>query len=189
MILLTLFLATVSASASRVAQEPSDERLPNVLLIIADDQGWADTDTPNLKRLAERGVRFPNAYASSPICNASRAAILTGCYQQRFGTYWYGGKGIHDDHYRTIAEVLRDDAGLATAYVGKFHLGSNHAPDSRNFPTEPRLRRVLWIRRWAQALPRPRNRRRGGLRSIQARAWPQGSEPSTGADVGWRGAA
>ena len=119
---------------------------PNVLLMIADDLGWADlscaglvddVETPNLDRLAARGVRFTQAYASSPICNASRASLMTGSYQQRQGIYWYGGPGIHDVGYPTIAELLRP-AGYSTGYVGKFHYGGGrvHQPGSRSFPLD-----------------------------------------------------
>ena len=122
-------------------QEPEQ---PNILLIISDDQGYADISaaglasdvyTPNIDRIAEAGIRFTQGYATSPICNASRAGLMTGVYQQRFGTYWYGGQGIHDPAYPTIAEVLKQ-AGYATGYVGKFHYGnlSLHGPEHRNFP-------------------------------------------------------
>ncbi len=117
---------------------------PNILLIISDDQGYADigvagqasdVHTPNIDRIAEAGIRFTQGYATSPICNASRAGLMTGVYQQRFGTYWYGGKGIHDGHFPTIAEVL-NGAGYSTGYVGKFHYGDPllQGPENRNFP-------------------------------------------------------
>lgn len=117
---------------------------PNVVLIVADDQGYADLSctgladdvrTPNLDRLARRGSRFMEAYATSPICNASRAGLITGTYQARQGVFWYGGPGIHQADFPTIAEVL-GKAGYATGYVGKFHYGGgkSHAPSSRNFP-------------------------------------------------------
>ncbi len=122
-----------------------EARVPSILLIIADDQGWADlsctglapdVSTPNLDRLAARGTRFTHAYATSPICNASRAGLMTGSYQQRFGTFWYGGKGMHDARFPTLAELLRA-AGHATGYVGKFHYGGNvHRPGNRSFPLE-----------------------------------------------------
>src|SRR6186713_3250155 len=69
------------------------QRPPNVVLIVADYMGYGDTEpygatdvrTPNLKRLAQEGVRLTDAYASAPICTPSRAALLTGRYQHRFG--------------------------------------------------------------------------------------------------------
>ena len=119
---------------------------PNVLLVIADDLGWADlscagllddVNTPALDRLAARGVRFTQAYASSPICNASRAALMTGSYQQRQGIWWYGGPGIHDEAFPTLAELL-SELDYATGYVGKFHYGGGrtHQPGARSFPLD-----------------------------------------------------
>jgi arylsulfatase B len=123
---------------------PAEITRPNILLIVADDQGYADLGctgladdvrTPNLDRLAQRGSRFMQAYATSSICNASRAGLITGTYQARQGIYWYGGPGIHRAEFPTIAEVL-GKSGYATGYVGKFHYGAekSHAPSSRSFP-------------------------------------------------------
>ena len=76
------------------------KKKPNVVLIIADDQGYADlgflgmksdVQTPRLDQLAKQGVYFPNSYATSPICNPSRVGLLTGRYQQRWNNYYYGG--------------------------------------------------------------------------------------------------
>lgn len=105
---------------------------PNIVMIVVDDLGYADlsctelaqdVQTPNIDKLAERGVRFTNAYATAPICNASRVSLITGCYQQRQGQYWYVGPGLHDPEFTTIAEALKQQ-GYATGYVGKFHHGS-----------------------------------------------------------------
>ena len=124
---LSLLASLLVLSVGR-AQDAADA-VPNVVLIVADDQGWADlgcvglaadVKTPNLDRLAARGVRFTQAYATSPVCSPSRAGLITGCYQQRFGTFWYGGKGMHDARFVTIPEILRRD-GCVTGYVGKFH--------------------------------------------------------------------
>jgi arylsulfatase A-like enzyme len=69
---------------------------PNVIIIFVDDLGYADmscaglakdVQTPNIDRLAKAGMRFTNAYATAPICNASRIATMTDCYQQRQGNY------------------------------------------------------------------------------------------------------
>jgi len=127
-----------------VATAFAQERPPNIVLMIADDQGWADLScaglnedakTPALDALASTGVRFTQAYSTSPICNASRAGLITGCYQQRFGTFWYGGKGIHDARFKTLPELL-SSRGYTRGYVGKFHYGSGRAsqPDNRSFP-------------------------------------------------------
>ena len=66
---------------------------PNVVFILADDLGWADTtpygstfhQTPNIQRLAKRGVRLTNAYAANPLCSPTRASILAGLYPGRIG--------------------------------------------------------------------------------------------------------
>jgi arylsulfatase A-like enzyme len=140
---LIVFLQACSDYGEKEAVQLAPER-PNILLIISDDQGYADISsaglaadvhTPNIDRIAQAGIRFTQGYATSPICNASRAGLMTGVYQQRFGTYWYGGKGIHEKQYPTIAEAL-SKSGYATGYVGKFHYGnlSLHGPEFRNFP-------------------------------------------------------
>lgn len=115
----------------------------NVVVIVVDDLGYADLScigladdvrTPNMDRLAAEGIRFTNAYATAPICNASRIALMTGRYQQRQATYWYSGPGLHRTDFPTLAETLKD-AGYATAYVGKFHHSSqSDGPDGRGFP-------------------------------------------------------
>ena len=130
---------------------------PNVLFILADDLGWADTElyghtefykTPNIARLAERGMTFTRAYAASPLCSPTRASILTGQNPARHGITSPGchlpkvvleatapSKGnpamkavppapptrLTTDHY-TLAEALKD-AGYSTAHFGKWHLG------------------------------------------------------------------
>ncbi len=140
------FLILLPACSEPVeqAEKQLDPEQPNILLIMSDDQGYADigaaglasdVHTPNIDRIAKSGIRFTQGYSTSPICNASRAGLITGVYQQRFGTYWYGGKGIQDEQFPTIAEVLKG-AGYATGYVGKFHYGDPllQGPENRNFP-------------------------------------------------------
>jgi arylsulfatase A-like enzyme len=101
--------------------------------------GARDVRTPNLNRLAQEGVRLTNAYASAPVCAPSRAALLTGRYQQRFGLETnpgptqIDGPGIPRSE-RTLAELLKN-ADYATSMTGKWHLGfdSQYHPNARGF--------------------------------------------------------
>jgi arylsulfatase A-like enzyme len=107
--------------------------VPNIVLIYMDDMGYGDVDayggidyvTPNIDQLAVQGMRFTNFYAAQPICTASRAAILTGCYPNRigiFGAFHPDSKIGISDKEETIAEMLKQK-GYATAIFGKWHLG------------------------------------------------------------------
>ncbi len=107
------------------------EKWTNLIVILTDDQGYSDVgcygaegfSTPNLDRMAKRGIRFTDFYAASS-CSPSRASLLTGCYFQRLGI---GGPlngpniGLHPDEI-TIAEHLKQK-GYVTACIGKWHLG------------------------------------------------------------------
>ena len=109
---------------------------PNVVFIVADDLGYGelgcyggrDIPTPQLDALAAGGVRFTNGYVTAPFCAASRAALLTGRYQTRFGFEFnpIGAKNAAPGiglpvAEKTVADHLRD-TGYATALVGKWHL-------------------------------------------------------------------
>ncbi len=115
---------------------------PNILLIVGDDHGYADmgvtgfandVKTPNLDALASNGLRFTQAYATSPICSTSRAGLITGSYTQRFGGYWYGGDGLKNADFATLPEQMKK-SGYNTAYIGKWHYGSDLSTSHRNFP-------------------------------------------------------
>jgi arylsulfatase A-like enzyme len=124
-------------AAARAAEKP------NILLIVSDDQGYADagfqgcTDipTPNLDALAAAGVRFTNGYVSGPYCSPTRAGLMTGRYQQRFGHEFNpaGSQGLPVGE-RTLADRLKA-AGYATGLVGKWHLGAQEElhPQKRGF--------------------------------------------------------
>ena len=106
---------------------------PNIILIFADDLGYADIGpfgastykTPNLDRLAGEGRRFTSFYVAQPVCSASRAALLTGCYPNRIGIMGALGPkskvGIHSNEV-TLAELVKQK-NYATAIFGKWHLG------------------------------------------------------------------
>ena len=119
-------------SKSKRASQPSD-RLPNVVIIFVDDLGYADIGpfgadsypTPHLDAMAKRGRKFTDFVASSAVCSASRAALLTGCYHNRIGISGALGPrskiGIHENEM-TIAELCKQK-NYATACFGKWHLG------------------------------------------------------------------
>ncbi|MFM8273115.1 MAG: sulfatase, partial [Gemmata sp.] len=121
------------------------ERGPNVVIILADDLGYGDLScygnknikTPNIDRLAAEGTRFTDFYVSQPVCTASRASLLTGCYANRVsmaGALNHQSKvGIHPGE-QLLPELLKTK-GYATACYGKWHLGDRapFAPTKRGF--------------------------------------------------------
>jgi arylsulfatase A-like enzyme len=112
-------------------------RKPNIVLILADDLGYAglsvqgskDVPTPNIDSIAANGVRFTDGYVTCPICAPTRAGLLTGRYQQRFGFETNPGPEAYADEefglplgQPTLAERLKP-LGYATGMFGKWHLG------------------------------------------------------------------
>jgi len=109
------------------------DRLPNVVIIFTDDQGYGDLGTfgakgyttPNIDSLARDGTKFTHFHVAQAVCSASRAALLTGCYSNRIGIH--GALGPNSNHgindaETTLAEVLKS-RGYATGMAGKWHLG------------------------------------------------------------------
>lgn len=112
-------------------------RPPNVILIFADDLGYGDLGcyggagglTPNLDRLAAEGCKFTNFHVSQPVCSASRASLMTGCYANRIGIHgalFPDAKNGLPAEETTMAEMFRAK-GYKTAAIGKWHLGSQPA--------------------------------------------------------------
>lgn len=125
---------------------------PNVIVIVSDDAGYADfgcyggtqIPTPNIDAIAKQGIRFTDAYVSASVCAPSRAGILTGRYQQRFGFehntstkvaagYQLSDVGM-DPAERTIGNEMQDN-GYRTIAIGKWHQGEEqkHSPLRRGF--------------------------------------------------------
>ncbi len=133
-----LCLFGLACLACIVVLPSAAEVKPNIVLIVADDLGYGDLGcygnkrikTPNIDRLAAAGLRFTDFHSSGPMCSATRAGMLTGRYQQRFGAHFDGalsgvasvpGEGLPLAAV-TIAEVLKKQ-GYATGIFGKWHLG------------------------------------------------------------------
>ncbi len=144
-----------SAAAGAVLPAAPDSRRgasarPNIIFVLADDLGYADVSaypggrfpTPNIERIARNGVLFTDGYATAPVCGPSRAAFLTGRYQQRFGFEYNNGPAQRDvakgrglaTGELTIAQLLQR-AGYYTGMIGKWHMGSGPQfyPMSRGF--------------------------------------------------------
>ncbi len=143
--------------AACAAAAPSAAPPLNVVFILADDLGWADTgpygadlhETPNLDRLAAGAMRFTNAYAAAPVCSPTRASIMTGKHPARLHmTIWHEASQNPPQNRRlvppvtnanlpleevTLAEALKA-RGYATAHIGKWHLGTaGYYPEAQGF--------------------------------------------------------
>ena len=136
-----LFLGVISCSTN-------EEKLPNVIVIISDDQGYADVGfrgskeifTPNIDRIANNGVIFSEGYVSYAVCSPSRAGLITGRYQNRFG-YTRNILLAPKDSImglplteQTLSDVL-GKANYKTKAIGKWHLGAHESlvPERRGF--------------------------------------------------------
>ncbi|TLX71253.1 DUF229 domain-containing protein [Labilibacter sediminis] len=139
-ILLSVFLS----SCNQEVKTNKEQSKPNVIVMLVDDAGYADfgfagcedLKTPNIDKLANNGVVFTDAHVSASVCGPSRAGIITGRYQQRFGfecnpPHKYSGV---DTSEITIANAMQE-AGYKTAAFGKWHLGDGpeYRPNQRGF--------------------------------------------------------
>lgn len=112
-----------------VAATPDVAEKPNIVLVMADDQGWGDmayngherVQTPNFDRMAAEALRFDRYYAAAPVCSPTRGSVMTGRHPNRFGCFKWGFPLRPQEI--TIAEALKT-AGYTTGHFGKWHLGS-----------------------------------------------------------------
>ena len=143
----TLVRLVLALTAALTSAAPSAAATPNILFVLIDDLGWMDLrcqgnlhlDTPNIDHFAGQGMRFTDAYAPAPVCSPTRAAILTGQSPARLQITNHLPEQARftpatskllpaeiGDHLPleqvTIAERLKNDAGYATAFIGKWHL-------------------------------------------------------------------
>ncbi|QDU03400.1 Arylsulfatase precursor [Gimesia chilikensis] len=144
--LLSVFLVLISGNHSLQAEK--SQARPNVLVILVDDLGYGDlssygaTDlkSPHIDALLKRGMKFNNFYANCPVCSPTRAALLTGRYQDMVGvpgvirTHSQNSWGYLVPSAVTLADVFQE-AGYHTGIVGKWHLGleAPNVPNQRGF--------------------------------------------------------
>jgi arylsulfatase A-like enzyme len=145
----TLTLLTALLLAPLAALHAAAPQRPNVLFLLADDLGYADIGvngcadfaTPNIDSIAKNGVRFTSGYVTAPVCSPSRAGLMTGRWQTRFGHEFNHPMADRSPVGLPLTEKLAaqwfKDAGYATGHVGKWHLGNpkmpEFAPKARGF--------------------------------------------------------
>jgi len=142
------FLLTLGSAA--VATAAADPKRPNIILAMADDQGWGDTSynghpvlkTPTLDAMSRSGIRFDRFYSGAPVCSPTRGSCLTGRHPYRYGIFFANAdtgaddpsKYILPDRERTIAEYLKP-LGYTAGHFGKWHLGDFSGP-RKSAPTD-----------------------------------------------------
>ncbi len=142
-------LGAAGVPALRPAATAAPGPKPNIIVILSDDQGWADlgcqwsngdVKTPQLDALAASGIQFDRGYVSAPVCVASRAGLMTGRYQTRFNIET-NADGPLPPSEQTMGDRLRA-AGYVTGLVGKWHLATSRANSARAKRVPPR--EILW---------------------------------------------
>lgn len=140
--ILVLFVLILFGCADN-NQSDENENRPNIILVMADDQGWGQTGynnhpilkTPNLDLMAENGLRFNRFYAGAPVCSPTRASVLTGRSNDRTAVYSHGYAMCKQE--KTIAQALKE-AGYKTAHFGKWHLNGHRGPGVPIFASDER---------------------------------------------------
>lgn len=146
-VLLASLSTFVDQALAANPQNGQAKRLPNVVVIFADDLGYGDLScygatkvrTPNIDRLAGQGRRFTDAHSASAVCTPSRYALMTGVYPHRYAhnrpVFLKTGL-IIDTERQTVADIMKD-AGYATACIGKWHLGFGKGTPDWNGDLKP----------------------------------------------------
>lgn len=167
-----LLLTLLALSLAGMATVNAAKNSPNVLIILLDDAGYNDfgfmggtaMKTPNIDRLAASGIVCPDAHTSGTTCSPSRAGIMTGRYQQRFGHHENSpphGKGM-DPSEKTLADAFQV-GGYKTIYVGKWHLGDME----EHYPTNRGWDEFVGLREGSRSYFPRKNEKLGNPRSIE----------------------
>ena len=138
-------LAAPLAACGTAGPSASGAGRPNVILCIADDQGWGDTGynghpflrTPHLDAMSQAGLRFDRFYSAAPVCSPTRGSALTGRHPYRYGIPTANAGHVRNQEV-TLAELLKEQ-GYATGHFGKWHLGTltNDQEDGRRGGRRP----------------------------------------------------
>jgi len=141
---LTSYLLSAIVFSLWVSVSNAADSKPNILVFLCDDVGWAEfgfqgnkqIPTPHIDSIAKKGITFTQGYVSGPYCSPTRAGLMTGRYQTRFGhefnsTARQSGLSLEEE---TMAELLKAQ-GYATCAIGKWHLGNKppYRPTKRGF--------------------------------------------------------
>ena len=140
----SFFLISAYNKKSTDRNAPQQNSKPNIIFILTDDQRWdalgfagnSIIKTPNIDKLARTGIYFKNAFATTPICAASRASLLTGLYE-RTHDYTFGKLPLSNEYMLESYPYLLRKAGYQTGFVGKFGVKVNKGIEKAMFSVRP----------------------------------------------------